>query len=848
MLGGKEWGEPSSRFVGAGVRAERRRRQTWCALLFCLLGGSTAPARSALPPDFTDTLVATVGGPTALAFLPDGRLLVAQQGGALRMIKNGALLATPVLDLGARVCANSERGLLGVAVDPDFAQNRLVYLYYTFNRHQACPTGNPGSPLNPNNRVSRFVMPTGSDRLDPASEIVLIDNLPSPAGNHNGGDLQFGPDALLYVSVGDGGCDYALDSGCAGGNDAARDRHALAGKILRISRDGEIPEDNPFTGAGSARCNAAGRSEPGLICREIFATGLRNPFRIAFDPGSPVPRFFINDVGQNAVEEIDDGLRGADYGWNCREGNQTNNTAGPCAPLPGGLVPPIFAYQHDQPIPWSSGQGWPGNQPPRRCNSITGGAFVPAGLWPGYDGAYLFGDFVCGGIFALRPQGQGFAPEDFATALGEGSAVTLRFGPAAEKSLYYTTYAGGGQVRRIAHTGAAGNHPPVAAATASPLAGPAPLVVTFDARASFDPDPGDTLTYVWDFDTGAPLFNTSNPVFVGTYQQAGTYDVTLRVRDNHQAESAPVGLQISVGNSPPVPSILAPAPSARFAVGQAVTLQGSATDPEDGALPGSALSWTVLLHHNDDHTHPFLGPVAGATVQLTAPAPEDLAAAVGSHLEIRLTATDSLGLKSTVTQLFQPRRTTLELHTAPTGLRILANGAAFTAPATVTSWESYQVTVEAPAAQAAGGAAYLFESWSDGGARRHALTTPAAGATLTATFSSPADAQLLLGAARFRVAVAWKTAAASGAGHALALTGDSGVFWFFDQDNIELIVKVLDGCGLNDRYWVFAGGLTNVETTLSVLDLQTGAVKTYVNALGRPFAPIQDTSAFATCR
>lgn len=724
----------------------------WFALV---LLGVVLPAEAALPPDFTDSLVASVSGPTALAFLPDGRLLVAQQGGALRVIENGALLAAPALDLGGRVCTNSERGLLGVAVDPQFEVNGFVYLYYTFNRHQSCPTGNPSSPLNPNNRVSRLVMPAGSDRLEEASELVLIDNIPSPAGNHNGGDLQFDRDRLLYVSVGDGGCDYALDSGCAGGNDAARDRHALVGKILRITRDGDIPEDNPFTGAGSARCNSTGRTEPGTTCREIYATGLRNPFRIAFDPNAALSRFFINDVGQNAVEEIDAGVRGADYGWNCREGNLTGNTAGPCSPPPAGLTPPIFFYQHGQPIPWSSGQGWPGSQPPRNCDSITGGAFVPAGLWPGFDGAYLFGDFVCGGIFALRPQGQGYAAADFATSLGASSAVTLRFGPATEKSLYYTTYAGGGQVRRITYTGAGGNHPPV-------------------------------------------------------------------------------------------PVILAPAPADRFSVGQAVTLQGGAADAENGTLPGSALSWTVLLHHND-HDHTFLGPLSGANVTFTAPPPEDLAAVAGSYLEIRLTATDSAGLKTTVGQLLQPRRADVILQTSPTGLRILGNGTNFTGPATVPSWAGYQLTVEAPAAQAAGGNAYLFDAWSDGGARRHAITTPTNGASLTAVFSSPADDQLRLNGQRFHVAIAWRTATARGAGHAVALTADSGFFWYFSDSNVELIVKVLDGCGLNQRYWLFAGGLTNVETTISVLDTHTGVTKSYVNPLGTPFAPIQDTGAFATC-
>jgi len=243
-----------------------------------LTGTWAAPAAAAVPAGFSDELVTGVGAPTALAFTPDGRMLITTQPGTLRVLQNGLLVATPAVDLAARLCSNSERGLLGVAVDPSFATNGYVFLYYSFDRAGNCGTGTV-------NRVSRFVM-TGNTL---ASEVVLVDNIPSPAGNHNAGDLNFGKDGMLYVSVGDGGCDYpgGTPSGCAGSNDASRNRHSLVGKILRIDRDGDIPADNPFTGSGTARCNT-GNASPGQICQETFAWGLRNPFRIAFDPNGPV--------------------------------------------------------------------------------------------------------------------------------------------------------------------------------------------------------------------------------------------------------------------------------------------------------------------------------------------------------------------------------------------------------------------------------------------------------------------------------------------------------------------------------------------------------------------------------
>jgi glucose/arabinose dehydrogenase len=405
-----------------------RRRALLSVLTVFALG---QPILAAVPAGFTDALVTAVGLPTAMAFTPDGRLLITQQTGSLRVFQGGALLAAPALSFGtSAICTNSERGLLGIAVDPAFATNHRIYLYYTFKRPDTVCV----------NRVSRFVLPD-SNVVDPASETVLLDNMQSTAGNHNGGDLHFGKDGFLYVSIGDGGCDYASPSSCGGSNDASRDENMLLGKILRITADGGIPAGNPFQGAGTARCNATGGTAPGSRCQETFSWGLRNPFRFAFDPNVTGSRFFINDVGQSAWEEIDLGQSGTDFGWNCREGRHTNNTSGPCSPAPAGMVDPIFEYSHSANVPGTSVGG---------CGSITGGAFVPNGLWPGYDGAYLFADFNCGAIFSLADSGASGNATAFATGLGGSSAVTMIFGPfGGSQALYYTTYAGGGQVRRI---------------------------------------------------------------------------------------------------------------------------------------------------------------------------------------------------------------------------------------------------------------------------------------------------------------------------------------------------------------------------------------------------------------
>jgi hypothetical protein len=303
-------------------------------------------------------------------------------------------------------------------------------------------------------------------------------------------------------------------------------------------------------GADSARCydpapggNTAAHNADGKKCRETFAWGLRNPFRFAFRPGTS--DFYINDVGQGTWEEIDAGAAGADYGWNAREGpcRSGSGATSDCG-QPPGMTNPIFAYQH--------------GSAPDNCNSITGGAFVPAGFWPAeYDGAYLFGDYVCGRIFRLVADGAGgFTRQNFVTNVG--AVIAMAFGPfAGGQALYYTTFAGGGQLRRVTFSGGA-NRSPSASAQASPTFGPAPLSVGFSAAGSADPD-GDSLTYDWDFGDGSAHAAQAAPQHL---YAAGTYTATLTVADG-RGGTAGAAVRIDAGNSPPVPQITAPAAELR---------------------------------------------------------------------------------------------------------------------------------------------------------------------------------------------------------------------------------------------------------------------------------------------
>ena len=232
-----------------------------------------------------------------MEFAPDGRLFVCLQTGQVRVIKNGSLVATPFLNI--QVDSSGERGLLGIAFDPNFINNHYVYVYHTV----------PTFPIH--NRVSRFT--AAGDVAAPGSEVIILnlDNL-SSATNHNGGALHFGPDGKLYIGVGEN---------ANGAN--AQTLSNLLGKVLRINSNGSIPTDNPFYNSASGNNRA------------IWALGLRNPFTFAFQPGST--RMFINDVGASAYEEINNGIAGSNYGWPVTEG-PTNNPS---------FRSPIYFYRHD---------------------------------------------------------------------------------------------------------------------------------------------------------------------------------------------------------------------------------------------------------------------------------------------------------------------------------------------------------------------------------------------------------------------------------------------------------------------------------------------------------------------
>jgi glucose/arabinose dehydrogenase len=298
------------------------------------------------PSGFTqdEAWVTGLAGSTALAQAPDGRIFVTQQQGTIRVVKNGALLATPFATM--TVDSTGERGVLGIALHPDFANNGYVYVYSTRT--------DGGS----HNRISRYT--AAGDVAAAGSEIALVD-LPNLSSKilHNGGAIHFGSDGKLYAGVGDNG-DSTL----------AQDLTSPFGKLLRFNDDGTIPTDNPFYATQSG------------LARAIWASGLRNPFTFAVQSGSG--RIYVNDVGQDSWEEINLGVAGANYGWPFAEG--LNNI------LPGFISDaPLFTYPHSEPDPPGSGPGGFISG-----SAVVGGTFYPPnGSFPaGYRDQYYFSDFI----------------------------------------------------------------------------------------------------------------------------------------------------------------------------------------------------------------------------------------------------------------------------------------------------------------------------------------------------------------------------------------------------------------------------------------------------------------------
>ncbi len=358
--------------------------------------------------DTLDTVLVASGLLNPLyATAPPGdvhRLFIVEQRGRIRLVKDGELLATPFLDLTAKIVSGGERGLLGLAFHPDYADNGVFFVDYTAMEGEQLISF-----------VTRWRVSADRDRADADSETLVLRQV-QPFVAHNGGQLNFGPDGMLYISFGDGGVSSRMQNN-------AQDLSTWLGKILRIDIDAAapyaVPPDNPFVGVAGA-------------LPEIWLLGLRNPWRTSIDPVTGLT--YIGDVGEGTYEEIDVAAApgGSNFGWCCREANATFERCFEFARTcpSGGLTAPALVYDHSE-----------------GC-SVTGGFVYRGCAMPALHGAYFYGDYCTGFVrsFVYR-DGAVTDPRDWTADLAPGSSRTIDriagFGTDARGEIYICDFQGG---------------------------------------------------------------------------------------------------------------------------------------------------------------------------------------------------------------------------------------------------------------------------------------------------------------------------------------------------------------------------------------------------------------------
>jgi glucose/arabinose dehydrogenase len=426
---------------------------TFVAGLLSAVAAAPAQAMLTTVPGYTDSSVAPVSSPMFITAPPgDPRLFVVERGGQVRVADGGKIIDTPYLDIRAKVATDGERGLSSIAFPPDFAQSHLFYVYYADKS-----TGDV--------RIEEFRQSDAAPNVaDPASERLVL-SITHPALYHYGGTLQFGADGMLYAGTGDGGT----------GNNA-QDLTKLLGKLLRMDVDPVRRGANPYAipNANPYHANPpCGGGSGSLNCPEVFAYGFRNPFRWSFDRSTR--DILIGDVGENSVEEVDwaaeAALPGANFGWNCMEGNNVFTSSTTCSGLSSTFVAPIQTYVHGASGPYA----------------ITGGVVVrdPELASTSLDGRYLYVDFYGGQIHSLVP-----GPNASAGDRVEPLTVTnvASFGEDSAGHVYIVPLYGAKPSRIVCTGGDCG------AKVVTPPPAPPPPGPTSDDLPVSSPGPGGTAT------------------------------------------------------------------------------------------------------------------------------------------------------------------------------------------------------------------------------------------------------------------------------------------------------------------------------------------------------------------
>ncbi len=721
-----------------------------------------------MPSGFSEQVVFSgLVNPTNVAFAANGQVFIAEKSGLIKVFDSlEDITPTVFADLRTKVHNYWDRGVLGLALHPGFPADPRVYVLYTYDGLIGGPSPKWGTPATTDDPCPSPPGPTSdgcqvSGRLSvltptgtAIAEQVLVEDWCQQFPSHSIGSIGFGSDGMLYATGGDGAsfsyADYGQDSYPA--SDATPDNPcgdppspigtalappAAAGGALRAQDvrtagdptglSGSLIRIDPDTGYAAPGNPQYGSTDPNT--RRIVSHGLRNPMRFAFRPGTN--EIWIGDVGWNAWEEIDRVVSPTagvtNFGWPCYEG--TGRQSGYdgadltlCENLyaagSGAVAAPFFAYQHDAKVV-------AGESCSSGSSSIAGLAFYPDGNYPAaYDGALFFADYSRKCVWAMRPGANGLPnPSDIVTFASGYGTTALQAGPGGD--IFAVDYDNGRLVRYVY---SATNNPPTAVIDANPDSGNTPLTVSFDATASNDAD-GDPLTYAWDLDGDGQYDDSTAATAQYTYTTGGTVMVGLRVDDGRGGTDT-VATQISVGNTAPTATITAPSPGTTWKVGDKIAFSGTAGDPEQGTLPASALTWTLIMQHcpSDCHAHQIT-TMTGTSGTFTAPDHEH-----PSYLELRLTATDSGGLVDTKSVRLDPKTSALTFASQPSGLPLTYLATTAAAPFTRTAIVGSSGSLSSALLQLSANNIYRFSSWSDSGTRTHNFIAPASPTTYTAIY------------------------------------------------------------------------------------------------------------------
>lgn len=618
-------------------------------LLFVFLWSG---AQAQIPDGFIREQLATGLNPTSIVVAPDGRIFITEKDGEIRIVRDGQLLDNPFLKL--EVDDSNERGLGHMVLHPDFEQNNYYYVFYSV----------PGLR---HNRVSRFT--ANGDNTIPGSELVLLDLDVLGTDIHNGGDMVFGFDGHLYISTGEGGENWH-----------SNDLSSTNGKVLRIDDEGKAVTDNPWIDLNQGRSDL------------VYAYGFRNPFTMTINPITG--EIFVNDVGGNNYEEINQVVRGGFYGWPVVEGKRTSQI------VPDEYRDPVFTYGHFN----------------NYC-AVVGATFYEPQVqqFPEkYLGRYFYSDYCTGNIRTLDvPSGL-----DKGTFISDGDRV-VDLDVTEDGSLLYlerkglgdgspedNTGSDDGVLWKVTYTGSGA--PFISIQPKSVLS-----AIGEDATFTVVATGAMPLMYEWTMND-VVLTEHNHPTLdlfnVTLDQDSTTIQVKISNGEGFQL-SEEVLLRVTE-NHRPAPTIQMPVEGALYSGGDLLQFSGQAVDVEDGLLPAEALSWKIDFHHGT-HSHPGMSWTSGVSSgEWTIPTLGETSTEVWYRFYLK--ATDSEGFTEVTYRDIFPRLGTVHVDSDPTDLIIHLDGSGKRAPYSIEGVQNISRFVTPPAKQVLGDKVYFFDHWENG--------------------------------------------------------------------------------------------------------------------------------------